>query len=410
MALRTTSGQTDGIGGALSLLTNHAFLRIWLIGGLIGVARWLEMLAIGIYVFDVTQSPLQVTLFTMLRMLPLALFGAIAGAIADRISHALVLAIGLASMLATTLALGALALTDSLELWHIAIGAVLGGIFWSTDYPTRRNMLSTIAGRDRIAAAIGLDAATNSATKAIGPAAGGALLALLGMQGVYYLGAALYGLSLCLLIGIAVAGSGHATASFWRGIGQAVALVRRDRSLMSALSITVIFNVWGFPYTAMIPVIGRDDLALGQTDVGLLMSAEGIGGLIATLTIACVARSWMHRRIYVYGLLLCLTTMIVFAAMADPAWAGLAVLVAGIGAGCFSTMQSTIILLSAPPAQRGQIMGLLVVCIGSAPLGFLHLGLLADWLGAAVAITVIAVEGIVALAIARLIWSETTRA
>jgi hypothetical protein len=41
-------------------------------------------------------------------------------------------------------------------------------------------------------------------------------------------------------------------------------MVRRDRPLMSALAITIIFNVWGFPYTAMIAVIGRDDLALVQ--------------------------------------------------------------------------------------------------------------------------------------------------
>jgi len=385
--------KTSGIGGALSLLTIPAFLRIWTIGGLIGIARWLEMLAIGIYIFDVTQSPLQVTLFTMLRMLPLALFGMFAGTIADRFSHRLVLALGLAGMTATTLVLGALALGGNLALWHIAVGAVLAGIFWSTDYPTRRNMLGVIAGRERIAAAVGLDAAANTATKAIGPAAGGALLALLGMKGVYFLGAALYGLSACLLIGVAVAGTGRAAASF----------------LMSALAITIIFNVWGFPYTAMIAVIGRDDLALGPTDVGLLMSAEGIGGLIATLTIAFLARPWMHRRIYVYGLALCLTMMIAFAAVADPILAGIAVLIAGIGAGCFAAMQSTIILLSAPPEQRGQILGLLVVCIGSGPVGFLHLGLLAHWLGAAEAVMVIAVEGMIALAIAWLIWPETTK-
>ena len=401
--------KTSGIGGALSLLTIPAFLRIWTIGGLIGIARWLEMLAIGIYIFDVTQSPLQVTLFTMLRMLPLALFGMFAGTIADRFSHRLVLALGLAGMTATTLVLGALALGGNLALWHIAVGAVLAGIFWSTDYPTRRNMLGVSAGRERIAAAVGLDAAANTATKAIGPAAGGALLALLGMKGVYFLGAALYGLSACLLIGVAVAGTGRAAASFWRGIGQAIAMVRRDRPLMSALAITIIFNVWGFPYTAMIAVIGRDDLALGPTDVGLLICAEGIGGLIATLTIAFLARPWMHRRIYVYGLALCLTMMIAFAAVADPILAGIAVLIAGIGAGCFASMQSTIILLSAPPEQRGQILGLLVVCIGSGPVGFLHLGLLAHWLGAAEAVMVIAVEGMIALAIAWLIWPETTK-
>ena len=72
-------------------------------------------------------------------------------------------------------------------------------------------------------------------------------------------------------------------------------------------------------------------------------------------------------------------------------------------------MQSTIILLSAPPEQRGQILGLLVVCIGSGPVGFLHLGLLAHWLGAAEAVMVIAVEGMIALAIAWLIWPETTK-
>jgi predicted MFS family arabinose efflux permease len=258
-------------------------------------------------------------------------------------------------------------------------------------------------------AAIGLDAAANTATKAIGPAAGGILLALLGMQGVYFLGSALYGLSVFLLIGIAVTRSGRAAAtSFWRGIGQTIAMVRQDRRLMSALAVTVIFNVWGFPYTAMIAVIGRDDLALSATEVGLLMSAEGIGGLIATLTIAFVARPWMHRRIYVYGLALCLIMMTVFAAVADPALAGLAVLVAGIGAGCFSAMQSTIILLSAPREQRGQVLGLLVVCIGAGPIGFLHLGLLAHWLGAAGAVTVIAVEGMIALVIARMVWPETT--
>ena len=69
--------------------------------------------------------------------------------------------------------------------------------------------------------------------------------------------------------------------------------------------------------------------------------------------------------------------------------AGLAVLVAGIGAGGFSAMQSTIILLSAPREQRGQVLGLLVVCIGAGPIGFLHLGFLAHWLGAAEAVTVL---------------------
>jgi hypothetical protein len=55
-------------------------------------------------------------------------------------------------------------------------------------------------------------------------------------------------------------------------------------------------------------------------------------------------------------------------------------------------------------------MGLLTVCIGAGPLGMLHLGWLADWLGAAAALQVMALEGLVALALVALIWPEMRRA
>jgi len=51
-------------------------------------------------------------------------------------------------------------------------------------------------------------------------------------------------------------------------------------------------------------------------------------------------------------------------------------------------------------------MGVLTVCIGSGPLGMLHIGLLAGWLGASTAVLVVAIEGIVVLAIAAWVWSE----
>ena len=69
------------------LLRNPAFRRIWLVGAATGVARWLELLAVGVYTFDVTGSPFQVALMVFLRMLPLALLGAVIGAMIDRIGH-----------------------------------------------------------------------------------------------------------------------------------------------------------------------------------------------------------------------------------------------------------------------------------------------------------------------------------
>ena len=70
----------------------------------------------------------------------------------------------------------------------------------------------------------------------------------------------------------------------------------------------------------------------------------------------------------------------------------------------FAAMQSTLTMLSAPDASRHRMMGLLSVFIGTGPIGFAHLGLLAAWLGAAPACTIVALEGLVALAVVAAKW------
>jgi MFS family permease len=88
---------------------------------------------------------------------------------------------------------------------------------------------------------------------------------------------------------------------------------------------------------------------------------------------------------------------IVFSQSSTSVISGASLLVVGLGAAAFAAMQSTLILLTAPEEARGLMMGLLTMCIGMAPIGFLHIGLLADWLGAPTAIAVLAAEGLVAL-------------
>ena len=73
-------------------------------------------------------------------------------------------------------------------------------------------------------------------------------------------------------------------------------------------------------------------------------------------------------------------------------------------------MQSALVLLNASDASKGRMMGVLSMCIGTGLIGFLHLGLMADWLGASTACVVIALEGLVALAISGWLWPELLRA
>ena len=69
-------------------------------------------------------------------------------------------------------------------------------------------------------------------------------------------------------------------------------------------------------------------------------------------------------------------------------------------------MQSTLVMLCAEPAARTRMMGVLSVCIGTGPVGFLHLGWLAEHLGAPWAVTVLALEGLLALWLTARMWPE----
>ena len=106
----------------------------------------------------------------------------------------------------------------------------------------------------------------------------------------------------------------------------------------------------------------------------------------------------MYGRLYVGGVVLFLTVMPLFALSTQPLAAGAALIVAGLGQAAFSIMQATIVFIAAPMERRMQAMGLLTMCIGLGPVGFLMLGWLAEDFGATTAALVSSGAGLVMLA------------
>lgn len=387
--------------GPLGLLAQRDFLAVWLAGALTGNVRWLEMLVAGVYVFERTGSPLLVALIAVARLAPLAVIGALTGAVTERIGHRRLFLFSNAAMLLIAILLAALAWSGALEVWHVFAGAFATGLFWTTDLPARRALLGEIAGEDRVAQAMGLDAATNNFNRMLGPALGGVLLAAIGIEGAYLLAVVFYVASLVAMLAVRAPVAARAAVGVFSSLMEGFRLVRADRALTGTLIVTVIFNVWGFPYTSMIPVIGKDTLGLGPDLVGLLAGTEGAGALTGALLIAAFAGAAQFRRIYFFGTLLFMAATLAFAWCRLPELSALILLVGGLGGAGFATMQSTIIFISAPPAAKSRMMGILSVAIGTGPIGFLHIGWLADVFGAPLAVTISAVEGLVALA---LVW------
>jgi len=370
--------------------------------------RWFEILATSVFTFSVTQSALAVALVNLARASPNLLFGAFSGALADRFDRQRLLLSGEIVLVAVTGFLFVLAVTGAITPWHIAAGAFLNGIVFSTEFPVRRNMMGDIAGIDRTGRAMGLDLTANNATRIVGPALGGLVLQTIGIAGVYALATFCYAVCAVLALGITSPPRPAMTISksIFAHIVEGLRYVRGERRLVGFMAITVLMNVWGLPYIAMVPVIGAEELSLSAFPIGLLLSSEGVGALLGSLLAAAYAKPDQFNKIYLYGSALLIVAVIVFSQSDNYTLSLMTTFVAGIGIAGFTTMQATLPYVQSDPAMRARVMGVLAVCIGSGPIGMLHVGLLASWLGAPTALAVMGTEGVVAIGVTMWIWKE----
>lgn len=405
-AIPAPAADKEADRGGRWLLNIPDFRRLWVVGLVVFAVRWLEMIVVGVFVYQHTGSAFQVALMTLLRMVPMALFGAFLGAWAERFDRRRALILVLLAMLATSFALAVLAYAGALTVWHVGVASFINGIAWATDNPVRRVMIGEAVGSEGMGAAMSIDVGANNASRMLGPTIGGLLLAGTGISGAFTASVLCYVLALVAAFRVEPrkpalgASSGAVLARMIEGL----LLVRRDRRLIGTLVITVIYNVFGWPFTSMIPVIGQDNLHLGATGIGILASMDGVGSFAGALLIALLARPRWYPWLYVGGVIGYLILLVAFALIQQVAAAGSALLLTGFSSAGFSIMQATLVYLSAPIEMRSRMYGVLSVCIGAGPIGFLHLGLLADAIGASSATAVSGVEGLFALVVTWRWW------
>ena len=382
------------------------FRRLWVVGLVVFSVRWLEMLAVAVFAYQRTGSPFVVALLTMLRMLPMALFGALIGAAAERVERRRALVFVVALMLLCSMALAFLAWSDALEVWHLALASFISGLTWTTDNPVRRTMIGEVVGPARMSAAMSIDVGANNASRMLGPTVGGILLATFGIGGAFTVSVAGYLLALAVALRVRHrnAAAPSTTAGVLERMIEGLMLVRRDPRLSGTMVITVIYNTFGWPFTSLIPVIGQDNLGLGPAGIGLLASMDGVGAFCGAILIALCAKPPHFARLYIGGVAIYLLMLPVFALAGSPPLAASVLLLTGLANAGFSIMQATLVYLAAPPEMRSRVFGVLSVCIGVGMVGFLHLGWLAGIIGATWAIMTIGAEGLVVLLLTRRWW------
>jgi MFS family permease len=369
----------------LAAFREPSYRRLWLAGFCMNTSRWMDMLVLGWVVLELTGSPFMVGVAAFGRTAPLMLFGVFSGVVADRFDRGRLLVAVQALNLSTALVLALLFWTGQGGVWQLIGLEVLFGIAWSLDYPVRRSVLYTLVGPGRVTNAASLEGVSLQGTKMIGPLLGGVLIAWTGPAGCYLVLALLFLMALLLALTIqrrvALTNIGQAT-SVLASLGTGLREARAEPTVLAVLILTILMNLFVFPYQQMWPVFARDVFRVGPELLGLLIAADGLGAMSGALVVASRQRFILYRQLFVSG---ALTAAVLVCGLALSPWYLLSLTIQfliGMAEAGFSTMQGAIIPLAAPERSRGRLVGILSACIGAQPLGALWIGYAASHLGA----------------------------
>ena len=344
----------------LVVLQDRNFRLLWAARWIHETSRRMELIALGYLIYELTDSVFQVGLISVFLNGPRPPFSLVAGMLADRLDRWRILAGIHIFYLLVAAGLLILLILGLVHPWHVFVAILLQGTAKVLDDPTRRAALFDLAGQERIAQAMSLETITNNGGKILGPIAGGLMVEFYGFTGAFAVLVVLDLAAALLILRMRLPTRSAAMMRdtlFWQGIKSGIGHSFSNKFVLGVLSISLVMNGMVLPLQYFIPVIATDVLMVSPSLGGLLGSADGIGTLIGAITISLRRSYTFHGRYFVFG------ALIVAVGVAAVAWSPwfvisfLLLLTSGVGQSGFSTMQSTILLLSSPAEMRGRIMG-----------------------------------------------------
>lgn len=375
---------------ALAVLQNRDFRILWGSRVIHEVSRRMEQLVLVLLIGGMTGSYFQLALLAVFLNAPRLGFSLFSGVIADRMDRRLIMVAAHACYLGITVLILLLLIADAIQPWHVFVVLFLQGLAKVLDDPSRRTAMFDVVGAERIANAVAMEQVTSNIGKIIGPITGGILIASAGFKGAFVLLAVLDLAALLVLAQLTLpygSPGSRPKLALWQSLREGIGFALNNRTVLGVLVISLVMNAMVLRVQEFIPVIATDHLLVGTVLAGLLTSSEGIGNLIGAVIISLTRSIRYHGRLFVAG---ALTMASLVLAVAWSPWFAVSfalLLLAGIAHSGFSTMQSTILLLSSPAGLRGRIVGVNSLTNGTAQVvGPLEIGGIADALGLTFAI------------------------
>ncbi len=378
----------------------HRNYRLFFTGQVVSlVGTWMQNIALAWYVVELTHSAVAVGFLAFCRFAPFTLFGLIAGVVADRFDNRrLVMATQTASMVVAA-ALTVLAFSGAEVVWPAYVLAAAAGTALVFDAPGRHALTFQMVGRDELPNAVALNASLFNASRVVGPAAAGVIIAAFGVGVCFALNTVSF---LAVLTSLALMRADELVRverpdihpSWLSSIREGLSYARHSPRVRLVLAMTIVVSTVGFNFHVLVPVLASETLDAGPRTFGIISAAFGAGALTGALLAAAIGRASVRGLIAgVGGFSLAL---LVLAPLDTVIACAVLLYVVGICFTLWTSNSQSLLQLSAPDHLRGRVLSLwLFAFAGLAPLGGLFAGWLSEVGGTQLAFAVAGVTGLV---------------
>ena len=373
--------------------------RLFIIGQFISLCgTWIQGVAQGWLVYQLSNSALQVGLVSTLGSLPILLFTLYGGVVADRVrKHRFILLLN-CLMLLPVLLTGVLVHLGRINVPILMGLAVIIGTISAFEVPVRQAFVVEIAGKDNLMNAIALNSSIFNLSRIIGPAVAALLITAFGVAACFYVNAASY---LAVIVGLRmmrlVASDpppAHGVGSFAEGMR----FVLGQPWPRALVILTGTLSVFGFAFIPLLPVFSHEALGVEAAGYGGLLSAIGVGALGAALFVAGFGHRLQRQRTILVAGVLFGVTLLCGAFVASYLLAIIILTIAGTAMVLNNVLTNTLLQTSAPDHLRGRVMGVYsFLILGLSPFGSLQAGYVAEHLGVR---TAYAAGGVVCMLVA----------
>lgn len=364
------------------------------------VAQWMEEVARGWLVLELTDSAFQLGLMAFIRGISQLIVSPFAGALADRLDRKRLAIIMQLAGGVQALLIAILVTTGGIEVWHLYILVWTSGATSSVYLTTRQVLVYDVVAGHNLANAIALNAIAANVSRIAAPAVGGAIIAGVGIEATYFAQASFLGLASIATFMLHLRTHAEPVRlPMLQSIREGLSYARHDPTILRLVIINSIPNLLIYPYIGMMPLFAERVLNVGSGGYGVLLTAAGFGSIPGGLIVANMSESkWKGRLMGAAALLYMGMVMAFSQSELFPLSFGILV-IAGLGWSVMVTLNQTLLQMNVGDEFRGRMLALFTMANGFTPFGALAMGATASAWGVQSTVFFFALAGFTCAAI-----------